>query len=121
MAPVAVLFDIDGTLLESGGASTRSWARAFRECFGVTVDIWDYASAGMTDPAIGRRSFEGAMGREPDSREVARLLAAYLHAVPEEVAASSAYRVLPGARDTAARLAGEGVLLGITTGNLEAA
>jgi phosphoglycolate phosphatase-like HAD superfamily hydrolase len=120
-APLAVLFDIDGTLLESGGASTRSWARAFDECFGVSVDIWDYAGAGMTDPVIAHKSFAGALGREPEPRELARLLGAYLHAVPDELAASTAYRVLPGVEQTLVRLSGGGMLLGITTGNLEAA
>jgi phosphoglycolate phosphatase-like HAD superfamily hydrolase len=119
--PLVVLFDIDGTLLESGGASTRSWARAFDECFGVTVNIWDYAGAGMTDPVIAHRSFAGALGREPEPRELARLLGAYLRAVPDEVSASSAYRVLPGVEQTLVRLSGEGLLLGITTGNLAAA
>jgi phosphoglycolate phosphatase len=119
--PLAVLFDIDGTLLESGGASTRSWARAFDECFGVQVNIWDYAGAGMTDPEIAHRSFAGALGREPEPRELARLLGAYLRAVPDEVAASTAYRVLPGVEQTLVRLSADGLLLGITTGNLAAA
>jgi phosphoglycolate phosphatase-like HAD superfamily hydrolase len=119
--PLAVLFDIDGTLLESGGASTRSWARAFEKCFDTRVDIWDYAAAGMTDPVIGRTAFEGAIGREPEPNELARLLAAYLRAVPDEVAASTQYRVLPGVEQTLARLGERGLLLGITTGNLETA
>jgi phosphoglycolate phosphatase-like HAD superfamily hydrolase len=120
-APLAVLFDIDGTLIESGGASTRSWTRAFDECFGVAVNIWDYAGAGMTDPAIAHKSFAGALGHEPDPRELARLLGAYLRAVPDEVAASTAYRVLPGVEQTLSRLTVQGMLLGITTGNLAAA
>ena len=33
----AVLFDIDGTLIESGGASDRAWHRAFEELHGVDV------------------------------------------------------------------------------------
>jgi phosphoglycolate phosphatase-like HAD superfamily hydrolase len=119
--PLAVLFDIDGTLLESGGASTRSWAHAFEVCFAADVDIWDYAAAGMTDPVIGRTAFAGALGREPEPTELARLLAAYLRAVPDEVATSTRYRVLPGVEQTLARLTERGLLLGITTGNLEAA
>ena len=32
--PIAVLFDIDGTLLSTGGAGARSWGWAFSELHG---------------------------------------------------------------------------------------
>ncbi len=47
---VAILFDIDGTLLITGGAGADSWREAFNELYGVPADIGQFTDAGMTDP-----------------------------------------------------------------------
>ena len=53
-----ILFDIDGTLLDTGGAGARSWTWAFEHFFDRPgVDIGKYSSAGMTDP-VGRAKFD---------------------------------------------------------------
>ena len=39
MKTQAVLFDIDGTLIDTGGASDRAWRRAFKELQDVDVDV----------------------------------------------------------------------------------
>ena len=119
--PVAVLFDIDGTLITTGGAGGRAWRRAFDRLFGVDVDITDFSESGQTDPEVAVSCFRGALGRDPDRRELTRLLAGYLDALPEEVASSPGYRVLPGVLDLLPRMRDEGVLLGITSGNLTGA
>jgi phosphoglycolate phosphatase-like HAD superfamily hydrolase len=115
-----VLFDIDGTLIETGGAGARSWAWAFRRVFGREVDIAEHSTAGMTDPAIGRVTFAEVMGREPTSEELTRLMASYQAVLPDYVASSPGYRVLEGVRDLLERLTEAGVALGLTTGGLEA-
>jgi len=119
--PMAVLFDIDGTLITTGGAGGRAWRKAFRRLFDADVDIADFTESGQTDPEVARRSFRGALGRDPDRRELNRLLGGYLDALPEEVESSEGYRVMPGVRDLLPKLREEGVLLGITSGNIEAA
>jgi phosphoglycolate phosphatase len=120
-APIAALFDIDGTLIVTGGAGGRAWRRAFRSLFDVDVDIADYSESGETDPQVARNCFRGALGREPDRRELTRLLAGYLDALPEEIEGSEGYRVLPGVHAVLERLRDEGVMLGLTSGNVEAA
>jgi beta-phosphoglucomutase-like phosphatase (HAD superfamily) len=55
--PVAILFDVDGTLISTGGAGTRSWRRAFKKLYGIPADIGRYTDAGMTDPPWGARRF----------------------------------------------------------------
>jgi len=117
--PVAVLFDVDETLISTGGAGAKSWRWAFQELWGVDADITKYTRGGMTDPEVGRRTFVGVMGREPTDREMARLLSTYLRRLPHEVAASAGYKVLPGVPDLLPKLADRGVLLGITSGALE--
>jgi phosphoglycolate phosphatase-like HAD superfamily hydrolase len=117
----AFLFDIDGTLISTGGASDRAWRRAFEELQGVTVDVGQYTGTGVTDPQVGLTSFRGALGREPSRQEMACLMAARLRYLPEEVSSSETYRVMPGAERLLRRLAEEGRLLGLLTGNVEAA
>ena len=117
----AVLFDIDGTLITTGGASDRAWHRAFLELHGIEVNVGDYTGKGVTDPVVGITSFRGAIGREPSGEEMARLMALRLRYLPEEVASSPGYRVLPGVEAVLDRLAGEGRLCGLITGNVEPA
>ncbi len=117
----AGLFDIDGTLISTGGASDRAWRRAFAELHGVEVDVGDYTGKGVTDPVVGLTSFRGAIGREPTGEEMARLMALRLRYLPEEVESSPSYRVMPGVEDLLGRLADEGRLCGLITGNVEAA
>ena len=50
-----VLFDIDGTLLTSGGAGERALRIAFRERFGIDDDLKNVEIAGCTDSGIARR------------------------------------------------------------------
>ena len=118
---LAILFDIDGTLIVSGGAGTRSWRLAFDELYGVPADIGEYTDAGMTDPEVGRFTFEKVVGHEPSARELARLLARRNQLLPRAVAESRGYRVLPGVRDLLPHLCQEGYLLGLTTGGVETA
>jgi phosphoglycolate phosphatase len=61
------------------------------------------------------------VGREPEPAELARVMARRLEYLPEEVERSPGYVVHDGVEELLARLAGEGVLLGLTTGNVEAA
>ena len=118
---VAILFDIDGTLISTGGASTIAWRRAFEELHGLPVDITQYSATGMTDPEVGRLSFSGAVGREPTKRELARVMGLRLRYMPEEIERSDDYRVMPGVEELLERLIDDGHLLGLTTGNVEAA
>jgi phosphoglycolate phosphatase len=116
-----VLFDIDGTLIDTGGAGARSWTWAFEHAFDRPgVDIGKYSSAGMTDPVVARKTFTEAIGREPTGEELTRLIAAYLSVLPDYVTASEGYRVLPGVNELLPRLHDAGVLLGVTTGAMEA-
>jgi phosphoglycolate phosphatase-like HAD superfamily hydrolase len=117
----AVLFDIDGTLLVTGGAGAVAWQHAFRELHGVDADIGEHTHAGMTDPEIAEIVFREVVGRDGSDAERAEAIAAYLGHLDEAVEESEGYRVMPGIEELLPRLAGEGVLLGIVTGNIEAA
>jgi phosphoglycolate phosphatase len=120
--PKLLLFDIDGTLVDTGGAGARSWAWAFERLFEKPdVDIAKYSKSGMTDPTIARHVFKEVLGRDPTAAELTRLMASYLAVLPDFVASSTGYRVLEGARELLDRCTEAGILLGLTTGGLEAA
>jgi phosphoglycolate phosphatase len=112
-----LLFDIDGTLVSTGGAGAVAWKQAFEELHGIPADIGEFTDAGMTDPDVGARTFAAVMGREPTAHELAQLLQRRLEHLPEAVAQSEGYRVLPGVPERLRQLSRDGHLLGIITGN----
>jgi phosphoglycolate phosphatase len=112
-----LLFDIDGTLVSTGGAGAVAWKQAFEELHGIPADIGEFTDAGMTDPDVGARTFEAVLHREPTPHELALLIQRRLEHLPEAVAASEGYRVLPGVPERLRQLSRAGHLLGIITGN----
>lgn len=125
MRPTLVLFDIDGTLVDTAGAGRAGLEASFRSVFGVT-DVAAHAAqvrfGGMTDPKIIADIARYA-GLPPGSVEerYADFQAAYLVALRSALAAPSPRRrVLPGVAPLLASLAGRAdVLLGLITGNIE--
>jgi phosphoglycolate phosphatase len=118
---IAILFDIDGTLLITGGAGAASWRLAFDELYRIPADIGKFTDTGMTDPDVGRMTFEAVLHRQPERSEFTRLLERRLYYLHQTVAESKEYRVLAGVADLLPRLIEGGYLLGLVTGNLEAA
>jgi phosphoglycolate phosphatase len=119
--PRVVLFDIDETLVHTGGAGARSWAWAFDQLYGIPADIGAHTSAGETDPQVGRATFRAVLHREPSHDDLARLYAKYLWHLSEEIWTSPGYRVLDGAEDLLRRLGEAGVLIGVISGAMEGA
>jgi phosphoglycolate phosphatase len=118
---MVVLFDIDGTLVDTGGSGARSWSAAFEKLHGVPADINDHSVAGQTDPQVALATFRGVLGRDPGPDELGRLYAEYLMHLSEDIWNSAGYRVLPGVVRTLTRLARAGVMIGLVSGALEGA
>jgi phosphoglycolate phosphatase len=117
MNSTVVLFDIDGTLIDCGGAGRRAIRAAFAREYGRPEACDAISFGGMTDRAIVRQGLE-AIGVEASSRAIDRLLERYLELLPSEVAASAGYRVLPGARKAVATCVAAGFAVGLGTGNV---
>ena len=75
----------------------------------------------MTDPEIAEIVFREVIGRDGTEAERAEAIAGYLSHLADAVAESDGYRVMPGIEELLPRLIEQGILLGIVTGNIEAA
>jgi phosphoglycolate phosphatase len=119
--PVVVLFDIDETLIHSGGSGARSWKAAFEKIYGIPADIGEHTSAGETDPQVARATFRGVLERDPSEDELAKLYSEYLLHLAQDIWTSAEYRVLPGVEQTLLHLGQVGVILGLVSGAMEGA
>jgi phosphoglycolate phosphatase len=119
--PVVVLFDVDETLVHTGGSGARSWKAAFQELYGIPAAIGAHTSAGETDPEVARATFKGVLNREPSDDELDRLYAHYLLHLADDIGASEGYKVLPGAEQTLLKLGKAGVMLALVSGAMEGA
>ena len=71
----------------------------------------------MTDPDVGAKTFEAVLHRKPTPHELAQVVQRRLEHLPEAVAESEGYKVLPGVPERLRQLSRDGHLLGIITGN----
>jgi len=120
-AYTVVVFDIDGTLLTTGGAGAKAWQLAFEKLYGISADISDYTEDGWPDYEVCRRTFIGVLHREPSEIEINTLVTNYLTFIDDTLRESTTYRVMPGVPELLERLGDAGFLLGITTGNVAGA
>lgn len=125
VAPRLILFDVDGTLLWTGGAGRYGLERAFEIVFGVErmSDVAGHVEyAGRTDPAI-LRDLAAAAGVDAARYRAAsdRVEEVYLEHLRRRLAArDSTARLLPGVAALLDALAARpDVHLGLVTGNVE--
>jgi phosphoglycolate phosphatase len=119
--PVVVLFDVDETLVHTGGSGARSWDAAFQELYGLHADIGAHTSAGETDPQVARAPFAGVLGRPPSDHELDQLYVHYLLHLADDILVSEHYHMLPNADRCLTDLGKAGVLLGLVSGAMEGA
>jgi phosphoglycolate phosphatase-like HAD superfamily hydrolase len=116
-----LLFDIDGTLLLSGGAGARAIDRAFAELYGIGDAFGSIVPDGKTDLLIFREIFANHDLRFDDEARVIRELAAsYARHMQDEMPRSPGARLMPGVMELLNRLQNvDGLALGLLTGNFE--
>lgn len=116
-----LLWDIDGTLINSDGAGKHAWLQALEEENGGPVDATGMVMAGQTDPNIARLSIEQILGREYSGALAKALLDRYVELLPSWLERRDNGFVFPGVRAILehARTLPD-VSLALLTGNLEA-
>lgn len=114
-----ILFDIDGTLLSTGGAAGGPFRHALERVFGTSGPRSGYSFAGRTDPQIARELLAlGGVPREVADEKLDQVWEIYLAGLREALR-ERAVTVLPGVRELLAELeADPAVILGLLTGNL---
>jgi len=112
-----ILFDIDGTLIDSGGAGTRSLDLALKELFSIDKAFEGISMAGKTDTQIIREGL--SKHRIPEDGSVENVIRSYLKHLKNEIN-NKRKHVKPGIYETLDKLMPlQDTGLGLLTGNLE--
>ena len=120
MKPTVLLFDIDGTLVTTGGAGRRALERVFELLYQRDDACRHFKFDGMTDRAIVRGGLRG-IGRPDTEAEIDFVLQSYIPLLEEEVLRieDGRYRLHRGMREMLdAAAAVPHVAIGLGTGNI---
>ena len=119
MQPTILLFDVDGTLIDSTGTGRVALEDAFEALYGRRDAISSFRLDGMTDPAIVRQGLQ-TLGAEVNDAAIARVLDAYLARLEHHVTTIplERYRVHLGVRATIDKAHASGHAVGLGTGNI---
>ncbi len=118
--PTVLLFDIDETLISTGGAGRKSIELAFADLHQRQDAISTFRLGGMTDRAIVRQGLE-LIGQPPTDTAISAVIAKYLEFLAREVpmVAADKYIVHPGMLDAIAAGKKMGAAIGLGTGNVK--
>src|SRR5882672_10715489 len=112
-----LLFDIDGTLIHSGGAGIHALILAFKERFGIDDDFHDIEIAGMTDSGIVL-SILNKHKIPAINENVSGFLDSYVHFLSLELPRRKG-KLLPGVLELLEKLkTRKHLVLGLLTGNV---
>jgi phosphoglycolate phosphatase-like HAD superfamily hydrolase len=118
MTATYLFWDIDGTLITTGGAGPRAWERAAAELLGRDDGLAGIDTSGVSDAQIAVQLCRVAGVRQANMPSV--LLEAIERLLPEELAAGDG-RVLPNVRENLEALSErEDVVNMLLTGNVAA-
>ncbi len=114
-----LLFDIDGTLISSGGAGRKAVERAYATLHGRADAIAAINLGGMTDRAIVRHGLT-AIGVQATEPSIDALIAKYLEYLADEVSRVEEHRyvVHAGMREAIDAGRARGMAIGLGTGNV---
>lgn len=112
-----LLFDIDGTLVRTGGAGKAAMEAALQTAFDIREVKDTVPYSGRTDRAIGRELLT-VHGIDPTPENQRKLTDTYLELLPTHLMTKGG-EVCPGIVEILAAAGGrENVLLGLLTGNV---
>ena len=112
-----VLFDIDGTLVSTGGAGIRSMDLAFDALFGIKDAFREISMAGKTDPQIMKEGLK-LHGFTCMDGNLKKMKERYLRFLHQEIE-NPLRQLMPGIEESLRLFDQMEVALGLLTGNLE--
>src|SRR5207237_7440310 len=113
-----LLFDIDGTLVNTGGAGVEALKLIVHNRFSAKDHLRDIEIAGKTDRAIIRDILRKYQVK-PTEENIASFAEEYIHRLPLSLSRSRV-RVLPGIQPLLERLKPQpNIVLALLTGNLQ--
>ena len=115
------LFDLDGTLMLSGGAGMRAIEKVFQDFYDLPDAFEGIVPDGKIDPAIFREIIDRrGLDSSDEDEAVQKLTLQYIEALKKEMPVSPDAMLMPGIPELLERLDGSpDVLLGLVTGNIE--
>jgi phosphoglycolate phosphatase len=112
-----ILFDIDSTLINTGGAGVEALKLATKKRFGIDDDLTGIEIAGRTDSGIVRQILT-KHGTKPNAEELRRFFETYLELLARQLPICQG-RILPGIVELLEHLTSQShATLGLLTGNL---
>lgn len=119
-----VLFDLDGTLVTTGGAGCRALAKGAAKLYGKMPKFEQGLFSGRTD--LDNFSLIYGMlhkGKKPSAAEIKKMEKAYVAQLPDEVNTlirAHKYHTLPGVEKLLKEISKDkGIILGLGTGNTQ--
>jgi len=117
-----LLFDIDGTLLLTGGAGKIAFEEAFEEIFEIPNAWRNLDPHGKTDPAIFDEVAKRELGRLLSPGEFDLLMERYEEIFEERIQQSPRFELMPGVIEILEHLSRKpDIFLALATGNFERA
>jgi phosphoglycolate phosphatase-like HAD superfamily hydrolase len=122
-----LLFDVDQTLISTGGAGIRALNRAFQKLYAVENAMEGILPHGKTDPGIIREILHSHPvpslkdGTDGFPTSMTAIVESYLEFLDNEIDSTSSYKILPGIEGILNSLSSRSdIAIGLATGNVEA-
>lgn len=118
-----VLFDLDGTLVNTGSTGRKALTKAMTKLYGKTP-VFDHSLiSGRTDTENFELVYQLIKEKKPTKTEVTKIREMYLQLLPLELKKSCKekhYKLVTGVKKLLAKLSKEkDIILGLGTGNIE--
>ena len=122
MKKTVFLWDIDGTLLLTGGSGGQAFDRVFEELYQES-DIWqNYQPHGLTDYIIIEDIFSARFGRSPLKDEIEKISQLYIRYLKEFLKDAPRFQIMPAAVEVVHQISqNPNFVQGLCTGNFEEA
>jgi phosphoglycolate phosphatase-like HAD superfamily hydrolase len=115
-----LLFDLDATLVRTGGIGMVAMNQAFEETIGWPNALNEISPAGRTDTSIAHELSNKHRDHDMSAEELISVFVRYLELLEVKIKTAENYRVLPGIQEFLEKAeAHPDFALGLGTGNLE--